>query len=257
MRAMRFDMRYCGSGDRAAEEAIEGVPKGIPKKMCGAKRRGTLETCRKAAGFGTPHVGIGACTFHGGSSPYHIMKWVKHEAEKEWAKRGFPYREIDPYTALMEEVWRTAWLVHFAEKKVHEEGLQESTHEDYDGRKQGSKWWNVYRTEREHLIKAAKVCIDAGVAERHVALLESLGKRVADAMLGVAEGLRSELERGGVPSDVLDRLSAAAPRVIDVELVNMLPDSSEFGELEPELGQPDYEWEDDFELEDDEEFVFD
>ena len=38
-------------------------------KLCGAKRRGTDETCKKPAGWGTDHNGRGKCKYHGGATP--------------------------------------------------------------------------------------------------------------------------------------------------------------------------------------------
>lgn len=37
--------------------------------LCGAKRRGTNETCKKPAGWGTDHNGRGRCKYHGGATP--------------------------------------------------------------------------------------------------------------------------------------------------------------------------------------------
>lgn len=39
-----------------------------PHEMCPATSKSTREPCRLPAGFGTDHLGSGACKFHGGSS---------------------------------------------------------------------------------------------------------------------------------------------------------------------------------------------
>jgi hypothetical protein len=43
-----------------------------PVVLCGARRRQGEGTCRKQAGWGTRHQGIGPCRLHGGLLPNHI-----------------------------------------------------------------------------------------------------------------------------------------------------------------------------------------
>jgi hypothetical protein len=41
--------------------------------LCGAKKRQGDGWCRRPAGWGTSHVGIGRCRLHGGSTPTHVV----------------------------------------------------------------------------------------------------------------------------------------------------------------------------------------
>ena len=44
------------------------------KKFCGARRRQGEGFCRRPAGWGTDHVGVGHCKLHGGSTKSHRTK---------------------------------------------------------------------------------------------------------------------------------------------------------------------------------------
>src|SRR3954453_7669825 len=69
---------------------------------CGAtKQDGT--TCRKAAGAGTTHLGIGRCKYHGGASPNHQVAAEKKMAEARMRTYGCPI-DVEPHVALIEEV---------------------------------------------------------------------------------------------------------------------------------------------------------
>lgn len=50
------------------------------KSYCGADKRQGEGTCTRPAGWGTPHVGTGACKLHGGSTPNAVKAAAKAEA---------------------------------------------------------------------------------------------------------------------------------------------------------------------------------
>jgi hypothetical protein len=80
---------------------------GLPK--CGGKLRGGKDgTCTRPAGWGTDHVGIGACKLHGGNTRNHKthaeLVQAQHAVEL-WGGR----REVHPAQALLELVqWKAA-----------------------------------------------------------------------------------------------------------------------------------------------------
>jgi hypothetical protein len=86
--------------------------------FCGGKRRGGREgTCRRRAGSGTSHVGIGRCKVHGGATRNHVIAAERQIARQTAAIYGIP-RHIDPGNGLIEEYWRTAGIVAGLEAKV-------------------------------------------------------------------------------------------------------------------------------------------
>lgn len=86
--------------------------------FCGGKRRGGREgTCRRRAGSGTSHVGVGRCKVHGGATRSHVIAAERKIARHTANIYGIP-RHIDPGAGLIEEYWRTAGIVAGLESKV-------------------------------------------------------------------------------------------------------------------------------------------
>ena len=105
------------------EGKIPGSPEPREGK-CGAKLRGHNKPederfgryCDQVAGYGTSHVGHGACKFHGGSTPSSIVAAervkVKQEATRLQQLLGTPATMQDPYV----ELWKlTAKVVQWME----------------------------------------------------------------------------------------------------------------------------------------------
>lgn len=87
---------------------------------CGAKLRGDREgTCKRPAGAGTDHVGIGYCKNHGGSTPTHKSHALAVQAEREVSKWG-ARRDISAAEAMLELVQWKATEVQFWQGKVDE-----------------------------------------------------------------------------------------------------------------------------------------
>lgn len=74
----------------------------------GVKVDGSL--CRNASGKGTPHVGIGRCSLHGGSTRTHVAAAELAHA-REVAQLFAVPREVHPIDGLLEEYYRTAGMV--------------------------------------------------------------------------------------------------------------------------------------------------
>ena len=75
------------------------------KKLCGARKRQSEGTCRRPAGWGTDHVGIGACKLHGGSTPNGRRsaqaKATDTEARAMLERLGAPDALGDPVEELL------------------------------------------------------------------------------------------------------------------------------------------------------------
>ena len=73
--------------------------------LCGAQRRQRDGTCQHEAGWGTDHPGIGACKFHGGSTPNHrtaaALVATDAEARATLARLGEPEPLGDPVEELL------------------------------------------------------------------------------------------------------------------------------------------------------------
>jgi len=103
-------------------------------------------------------------------------------------------REIDPHSALLEELHRTAGHVAWLGMRVAE--LEESAMKAPVGGGQGGfpsiephVWIRLYQEERRHLASVAKDCVKVGIEERRVRLAEGQGEMIAQVLRGVLEDL--------------------------------------------------------------------
>lgn len=176
-----------------------------------------------------PKAGHRACRVHGGATPQADAKAERAAREVE-ARRAIDRllirRDIDPATALLEEVQRCAGAVAYIEDRIREldpDGLvwgatqrkQGSTGQGYadftvegPGLSEWVRWWHV---ERERLVKASAAAIAADVDTRIVRLAEQQGAMLADVIAGVLDDLGlSAAQRALVPSVVPRRLRLVA-----------------------------------------------
>jgi hypothetical protein len=173
---------------------------------CGAKKR-TGGTCGQAAGWGTRHPGIGPCKLHGGSTQTHNAAARTEQARRAVLTYGLP-REVDPATALLEEVHRTAGHVAWLARKIRELdeealawGVAEESEKnasmfpgtDRKSKARPSVWLDLYQRERRHLVHVSKAALDAGISERLVRLAEQQGTVLADVIQRSADRLLEEL----------------------------------------------------------------
>lgn len=81
--------------------------------FCGAQRRQAPQgtTCRRPAGWGTDHVGWGACKLHGGCVATHGKSAAFAQVRQVAALFGVPRDDIDQISGLMEELQRSAGLI--------------------------------------------------------------------------------------------------------------------------------------------------
>lgn len=158
------------------------MPIGVSKNQCGAnKAHGGICTLNK--GFGTPHPGSGRCKWHGGNTSAGKTAAAR-EAGLALIKYTDPI-EVDPTTALLQELYRTAGHVAYLDSKIAEWELDTSK-EIPDAQQH---WMKVHLVERAHMAKVAKTALDAGVAERQVRLAEQQGMVLASAIEKILERL--------------------------------------------------------------------
>lgn len=161
---------------------------------CGADTHRRKGTCKHPAGFGTDHVGFGRCKFHGGNSPSHQKNAAKLQVEARIAKYGNP-ANVEPGQELLAEVQRTAGHVRWLGDKIgqfmDDADLKQLTGGGPESwpKEVPAVWVQMYQVERGHLVRACKMAIDAGIAERQVRLAESQGELLAQVIHGILKDL--------------------------------------------------------------------
>ena len=205
-----------------------------PKAMetCGAKTR-TGGRCKRAAGFGTSHVGVGTCKSHGGSTPTHELAGAVILARREMAVMGQPL-DIEPGEALLQCIRIAAGEVQYAGDRIGmldeseaivqvgstktrplsygKEG--ESPDETVDEITTSNVyelniWIKVRREALDRLVNYSAIALKAGVEERKVKLAEQTGALIAQAIRGVLAEL-GIADRPEVPSVVRRQLALVA-----------------------------------------------
>lgn len=153
--------------------------------------------------------GASVCVAHGGAAP-QVKAAAARNLERETAERavatlGLP-REIDPHTALLEEVWRAAghvaWLqevVAGLERQRVVQGVIKTVQLPDGGRRVEvgaaiSTWVALYQGERDRLVRAAREAIHAGVAERQVRIAEGQAQMLARVISLVVTDLGHDLK---------------------------------------------------------------
>jgi len=140
------------------------------------------------------------CSHHGGLSPQALAAAEKRrveEAAREAVARHHLDDDVDPATALLEEVRRSSGAVKWLRTRIVDlapDALIRGTRlvrrtEDQDGTTTVTEvgpavhlWWRLYQEERKHLSVVSKAALDAGVQERQVRLAEQQGELLAQGL---------------------------------------------------------------------------
>ncbi|HEY7598388.1 MAG TPA: hypothetical protein VH741_00555 [Candidatus Limnocylindrales bacterium] len=181
--AVVFDSdRHCGARRRSDDRNGDGV-RGQP--------------CRKPAGWGTDHNGIGRCKLHGG-----LGLGARQQAERIAIERRARVAlqrlgqsiEIEPAEALLNLVGEAAANVAYLASEVGSLGsltaipqVMTRAGEVIDDGEYIRAIVRLYNEERDRLARTAKAALNAGVAERQVRLAEAHGRelvRIVVAVLG-------------------------------------------------------------------------
>lgn len=133
-----------------------------------------------------PKDGFTVCPKHGADAPQVIAARDRRVAEREAIAAlevfGVPI-VVDPHTALLQELHRTAGAVAWAGavvQSLEKDDLvwgvtKEKTGGDDHGTTRESKpnaWYVIWVQERKHLVEVSKACVSAGIEERRVRLEE-------------------------------------------------------------------------------------
>lgn len=176
------------------------------KPVCGARRRSTGTACQRPAGWGTTHAGWGSCKLHGGSMPNQTAHAVRLAAGAAAVTYGAP-REVDPVTALFEEVYRTAGHVHWLTNVVAnvtdnelvwgvteevDRGSGEFPGIDVIKQAKPSVWIELYYRERRHLLEVSKTVVSLSLEQRR----DTQKERLAAQLAILIEGIQDDAELG-------------------------------------------------------------
>ena len=137
------------------------------QRYCGAKAKRSA-TCKKPAGWGTPHPGRGVCRLHGGMLPHIVEKYRQEEARKlavEWGIEA----DIDPFAGILQSVRLAYGSVAAFRSRLTEQSAPDSPEVI------------AYMAAQKHAAQIAKMAIDAGIAEREVRIMERLADSIAQA----------------------------------------------------------------------------
>jgi len=166
---------------------------------CGAKKKdGT--PCKRPAGSGTEHVGVGTCRHHGGSTPNANQNAALVTA-RSYMDADAPLPDVSAIDALLYCVQRASQRAMYARrmlrKTVGDNGLLDEALLDADGRP--VPWARVEAEMLRDLGRFSKMALDAGVAERQVRIAERVGQSITAALEGalqnvdLPDGVRSQV----------------------------------------------------------------
>lgn len=186
-------------------------------EFCNGRKASGDGHCRRPPGWGTDHPGIGRCKRHGGSTPLYQQRVQKLKAAQAVEQYGLSV-EVDPHTALEEELARTAGHVYWLRGQVGDLD-PDNMYGPVGGGPQAIPsteahiWIRLYQEERDRLVKVAKTCIDAGIEERRVRIAEQQGQLIATAIKGI-------LSKLGLADD------PRVPEVVRAELLQLTAGSA-------------------------------
>jgi hypothetical protein len=186
-----------------------------PEKMCGARRKSCDiklhpgdafdpqtgdcaqlgqpghrgSPCRLWKGYRTNHVGVGTCIHHMGNSPSGENKAAREMLVATLTKMGVAI-EIDPQQALLQMVWEAYGNVAFLRARVQE--LKVVFGENHLGDAAPHVLTTMYADWTDRLAKYSRLAIDAGIAQKHLDLMERIADPIVAVVMAALEGLPPE-----------------------------------------------------------------
>lgn len=172
---------------------------GPGKTLCGAQlpNQSKGRTCRRVAGHGTDHKGIGRCCKHGGSTSAHRRAAEIEKAKAACSSLGLSTLDAPgPAEALLDELRRTYNNLHFYEQLVAQ--LPAHPGEDVDralygplpsGEARPHVLVGLYNAERAHYAKVSEAALRAGVAARLVEIAGEQARQLAAVLVEFARAL--------------------------------------------------------------------
>lgn len=191
-------------------------PKEPVEGRCNARKvDGSGDLCRRYAGQGTEHAGIGSCSKHGGCTSSQNTRAQRIREEQILGPLLETYRDRigdhpDPYEGMLEVVrYGWAWL-RMLEARVGElkDGAGELWVEDHAGDARPHVLVAMVAEARREHRRNCESAIRAGIAERMVSLAEDQADSMALLIRAVLTELGHELEDPEVAQVVRRHLRA-------------------------------------------------
>ncbi len=165
---------------------------------------GAWRPCRLPAGYGTTHPGYGHCKWHYGNTKamrtHGARLMIRGEAYKICEDRGVNPDDVSPEQVMMEELARSYAVVNYLESQTEVEAAM------------WPDWQAVMLAERKHMVAVAKMMIDAGIAERHVKIIEDQARVLGQAVRSVLDQLNLSPEQRTRAPIVVREVMGALPR---------------------------------------------
>lgn len=158
-----------------------------PAAHCGAHGKRGAGPCRQARGARTDHPGVGNCWLHGGRTPNGQAAATREAATNALEKLGVPI-EADPQQALLSQVWEAMGNVAFLRARVQSLGTVVSG-ADHLGDHRPHVLVAMYNEERDRLARICRMAIEAGIAERAIALAEFQADAIVVVVTRVLDSL--------------------------------------------------------------------
>lgn len=168
------------------------------RPQCTATSKQSGERCKRR-----PIPGGTVCVMHGGKTPQVQAAAARRLEERQAVLAaetfGLPV-EVDPHTALLQELHRTAGAVQWLGALVAELDVTDvawgKTRHSTGGPDAGTThearpnaFVALWQSERKHLVDVSRACISAGIEERRVRLAESAGQQLASVVRAVLDRL--------------------------------------------------------------------
>lgn len=165
--------------------------------LCGARKKNG-DPCRKFAGEGTNHPGVGRCRFHLGNSKNHEQHAIRIEAQRRLVEFGQPVA-VEPTEALLAVLHLSTGHLSWVRDELA--GMEDKTSFE------AQVLMRLWNEERDRVARIAKAALDAGVQERAILLAERWGEQIATVLRAIfddPELALNQRQRGRLP-DLLRR----------------------------------------------------
>ena len=180
------------------------------KNHCHARKRdGSGYLCHRPAGWGTPNAGTrkrpgaGPCKLHGGSTASHVVAGQRELLRQAAATYGTPI-EIDPATALLQELYNTQGIVVWLGALIAQLQQEEIVLDD-----RPNTLIQIYQAERTHLVRVAKDAFGVDAAGRLTAVWEQLGSDLIALVGRVMDRIGlDDTQRSAIPAALIAELTA-------------------------------------------------
>jgi len=151
-------------------------------------------TCGVRAGFGTDHVGVGRCKFHGGSTPNGRSGPLEQLARarfREWREDNGSTAtdDADPLTTILEVLAEVRDWHRFTRALVDDIDAGEWESRGKDGASQLTVYVTLLERAQDRAYKVASDIVRLGIEDRLARVTELQGRAIAAVLLGALDDL--------------------------------------------------------------------